>query len=261
MTIKDMAVGASICLGSVVPPYNAARIDLTWMKVNRDNLFMLNEGNLIHAAMDAKEPDSPSRQRRTRGCSFFPNTALFQWLNSAGEGWYKPFGDTDFPPDYVTVSGFLSLFSDLEKSMLVQHRNPIVTPEGFKKDYGLKTGMDCLVSLPSYSQLYPMRADTSDVTYAFEGAKFEVRSSDNDRPKYAWTRTGQSGYIVCTREGSDLPDHFSPCDRLYVYPVIKLKEDAEIEGYNNLFMLRPPEGTSLSIVKESDLEGIWVENI
>lgn len=260
MNINDMNIGDTICFGAVVPYCSATPIDLTWTKVSEDNLFMMNEGRQIRMQMDAKESSSASRTRRTRGCSFFPHTALFQWLNSSGNKWFTPTCDTDAAPDYENINGFLTLFSEFERQAMVEQNIAIVTPDGYKKDFGAKTSAGCLVSLPSYSQLFNIRDDVNESVYLHEGNRLSALSDYESRPKYAWTRSGRGGYVITSgNEYYDNCENAAPCDVYYVFPVIALRPDAEVEGFDRAYTMKAPDGASLSPVEDSELEKIWLE--
>lgn len=253
MTIGDMPIGAELCLGSLVVPFLNVRIDLQWKKAAAENLFLLTNGSSIKLQMDAKEsPESPSRHRRLRGSSFFPQTGLFQWLNGSGAGWFRPCYETDVPPDYADYNGFLTEFSDYERSLLVEQEIQILTPDGFKKEFGNQTTCKCLVSLPSFSQLYQIEEDTQDDEFRCEGQPLCV-----PMPRYAWTRTGSMGYMYASEGLGDYPNRQAyPHDSGYVFPLISLNPSAEVEGFRDLYVPKCPDGKSDNLVEESELEKI-----
>ena len=259
MTINDMPIGAELCLGSLRVPFTEQMLDLSWKKVNIENQFLFDVGSCIRMQMDNREPDSPSRHRRNRGCSFFPQTALFQWLNATGPEWYQPSCETDCPPDYQHYNGFLTEFSDLEKSMLVKQTFTILTPEGFRKEFGPQVECESFVSLPAYSNLYEIREDGYDSNFRCEGGLFAACVDAASRPFWIWTRSATNGYMIHTRDSDYSKDIIAPTDACYVCPLIKLNQDAEVEQFGDLYVPKTPEGSSSGTVNESELEKIWLE--
>lgn len=251
MTIGDLPIGTLLYLGSVVAPYSRAQIDLMWMKVSEDNLFLLNNGGNIAIEMDAKESaNSPSRQRRQRGSSFFPQTALFQWLNGSGHDWFQKCYETDMAPSYVGSCGFLTEFTDLERSVLVEQEIQIRTPEGFKKEFGVQTSCKCLVSLPSFSQVHRIRQGTLDADFLIEGSYLE---SVGYWASNMWTRSAQDGYMIITCGGNDYDRTIAPCETRYVYPIISLNPSAEVDMFNGMCVLKSADDASASPFEDSEL--------
>lgn len=131
---------------------------------------------------DAKEPNNPDSDRQSYGNNKYSVSNINQWLNSDGAAneWYTAQHEYDAAPDYQNKAGFLSEWSESDKSVL-QETNWTTT---LSEDDG--GGVDTFsrkVVLMSTTEL-GLEEDTG-------GSGMDIFNSDGDRATGSryWTRT------------------------------------------------------------------------
>lgn len=131
LNLEDLPIGAKIKLGKHAVN-NESPQDIIWLLagwVQSDAVF-ITEKVIDARAFDGVEDGDPevSESYRLNGDSRYPYSNIHQWLNSSDIDWWKPTHDFDTAPDsqhvdggaqYATRPGFLSNFSEKEKSLLL----------------------------------------------------------------------------------------------------------------------------------------------
>lgn len=247
---KDLPVGSKIYLG-VVPswmnPFGNPDEPLLWTKVSDDGDLIL-VSNIGYDIFDEREPNNPGRDRRARGGNFFPESNIFQYLNSAENDWYAAAHEYDEPPRRyreVQNPGFMTTFSPFEKSLLESMQITCSVPSGFKKKYGHEITINCKVSLPSLSQLGVEREGGTEGR-AWAGLPF-LRAG---RP--IMTRTAAGSGIAAYIPGRCQVRTQSPYQVENLAPVVRLKPDVEIEDapdeYGVFYISDTPLGMTLDSI-------------
>lgn len=247
MIVNDLRLGDSIILGREnASAYAQMEVDLEWMKVSLDNDFIL-VNHARYTYFDTPEPDSPSRDRRRHGNSFYPHSNIRQWLNSSKEDWYTSAHAFDRPPAIMTgalKSGFLSGFTQAELDILCPRTICGNVPRGSIKEFGKQYSVSDLVSLPSLCELAPIQQhsmlpqellDGSTPFTMFERTPRSAFDNPLQRSNIA-TRSSflAHSYIVHTAYGAHYnvyADQSSP-----VFPVIRIKAESPVEGTRSPFI-------------------------
>lgn len=221
MTIADMPVGSTLVMG-VYRQNGSGTVDMEWVKVSSNNEFMNKMGMAME--MDGCEPHAKNRYRRACGSNFYPHMNIHQFLNASGKDWFAPADEGDAPPrTYVEWSGFLDNFTPLEKASLMQQEVTVAVPDGYRREFGDVTKVECLVTVPSASQVVP---NWRDLGFADEGDTFEYIRNPQDVVWYQLlTRTAlHSG--VALKDRSDVKRYSPSAVGYCVHPLIRIRPDA-----------------------------------
>lgn len=243
MLISDMRLGGALCLGRHRPyEYGSlqAPIDLFWIKVSRQNEFMLST-RLRCMCFDEPEPAARSREHRASGSNFYPHSIVHQWLNARQEtGWYVPSHQNDASTYYRSASGFLSSFTDDEYNLLLPRRFIVKTPQGSIRRHGETVEMEALVALPSAIEVTGIAMDSG---YELEGNHFEYLK-DTSLWANSMTRSAVGpGCIVEAYMSGRTTSRKPPSRCLDTRPIIQLKDspiDPECKGNMDYFVISQP---------------------
>lgn len=133
--LSNLPIGAKIKFAKYSVNGETAQ-DITWLIVAKNHsgypsnsITLLTDKIIDLRAMDAREPDNPTLNRNTNGSNDYMLSNIDQWLNSeSGVPWYTARTSYDKPPNnsytlnntgYENRPGFLSNFTDLEKSAII----------------------------------------------------------------------------------------------------------------------------------------------
>lgn len=243
MLISDMRLGGALCLGRHRPyEYGSlqAPVDLLWIKVSRQNEFMLST-RLRCMCFDEPEPAARSREHRASGSNFYPYSIVHQWLNARREtGWYVPSHQNDASTYYRSASGFLSSFTDDEYNLLLPRRFIVKTPQGSIRRHGETVEMEALVALPSAIEVTGIAMDRG---YELEGDHFEYLQNAGLWANSMTRSAVGPGCIVEAFMGSRTTSRRPPSRCLDVRPIIRLKDspiDPECKGHMDYFVISQP---------------------
>ena len=133
LRLENLPIGAKIKFGKHVRT-NETPWDIVWLLVGWDqsNPVFITEKVIDIRAFDGKEPGHPEVEGsyKSMGNSNYSYSNIHQWLNSSDTNWWKATHEFDTPPDsryieggseYADRPGFLSNFSEEEKSLLCEH--------------------------------------------------------------------------------------------------------------------------------------------
>lgn len=244
MKISDLGIGAYLVFGRFPKSGERGTPDLLWRKATNQNGFY-TETNIGRFSADALEPDNESRDRRERGSNFYPQTNIFQMLNSEDEDWYRPQHEADAASEkMMQYPGFLHLFEDWERKMIVPHEIVSVVPAGFKRKFGEQVKSVVKVSIPSKSQLL----GGEDTT---EGTRFDIFELGGAMHSDVLTRTSVgTGLYAVGRNGKLI--NFTPANEVGVCPFIQLDGDSEVEydAVSKVYYTVPPQEYIKAITDE-----------
>lgn len=229
--VSDIPVGELLSLGRALDetPHMGVGAELTWIKMN-DSCDFIAGRPLTSVIFDMAEPENTNKDRRERGVNFFPQSNLFQWLNSEGRGWFKPMTPSDtmsYNPLLNMSCGFLSSFTPHERSMLLPRPYSIVTPSGFKKAFGEVFKTESLVSIPSAKELGICRIDPLQIQE--EGEVMHSRVLERLYRVQAFTRTSIGASIFRVDALKEKIHGVAPCTTSNVFPIIRVNPDCEVE--------------------------------
>lgn len=244
MKISDLAIGDYLMFGRF-PKAGERRVpDLLWRKASSQNGFF-TENPIGKFSADAIEPDNESRDRRERGSNFYPQTNICQMLNSEDEDWYKPQHETDAASErMMKYPGFLHLFEEWERKMIVPHEIVSVVPAGFKRKFGEQVKSVVKVSIPSKSQIF----GGEDTT---EGSRLDIFDLGVGMHPDTLTRSFfGTGLCAIGRSGKLI--NFTPANETGICPLIHLNGDSEVEfdAVNGIYYTIPPQEYIKAITDE-----------
>lgn len=235
MKFKDVSLGSIIRIGTNhAVTVNGSPKPFQWLKVSESGLMIASDSIPSVYQVDRARPLSGETAReRTHGRAFFPDTCLFQFLNSGdgvyrnGKGWYVPTDTSEQGPSYRNQSGFLSWFDPDELKCLIPWQMKIKMPNRLVRRYGEVFTKEVLVGLPSISEL---RVE-SDRDGFEDRRQFECVTEKRVLPLWhsgIATRSiiGESIWAVAAN-GNTAPK--APNDRLNIYPMICLNPDTDLE--------------------------------
>ena len=221
MVFKDLPVGATFYFG-FLPIYQydyrqqkqveTGRKAISWKKTAENELSLCTTSG-INAPFDTGRPGTGSnRQIRSHGHRFFPLSVLNKYLNCADSSW-RTVADGDIAPQTGAMpSGFLSVFSDQEKTYLQKFTMNITVPNGYTRLYGSTAEHEVYVGIPSSAQL---GEDRQLGTFGISHSVYTwLSDSDTLFKQYRGSYCSRSSYGN-TRD--------------LVAPVIRIKDDAPID--------------------------------
>ena len=223
MLVKDMAVGDRLIVGAY-RTFGGDRLqDIAWMKVSQNNDFIA-AAEIDILEFDSQEPQSPGRERRRGGNSFYPLSNIHNFLNAEREEWYEPTHTADQPP-FRLRTGFLKDFEPWERECIEEREIVVAVPEGSKREFGRSVRIRCLVSLPSADELGRLPAsDAEDVIV--EGESFDMNVFSDGFATMTRTGTGPSRILCYQRRRGFYPRSASNME--HISPVIRLKGDVAV---------------------------------
>lgn len=193
------------------------------------------------AAFDAAEPgrerEFPLGLTNEFGSNIYKDSNIHQWLNSDADNWFSPTTDFDMPPradllrykeqPYDTRPGYLSRFSSVFKSALVEKDIPVLTrvaqgklelgyvpakvflPSRTEMNKGNEKGIAEGAPLPIFYDLSTYRARPTDEDLAKHGRTWNppIENDEYDVPHvydpkhgwWYWMRTPSSLYTYLNR--------------------------------------------------------------
>lgn len=235
MKISDIAIGDYLSFGRFPKGLDRRAPELIWCKATSQNGFY-TESSIGRFSADACEPQNESRDRRERGSNFYPQTNICQMLNSVDEDWYRPQHESDAVSEkLMKYPGFLHLFEEWERKMIVPHEIVSIVPAGFKRKFGEQVKTVVKVSIPSKSQIF----GGDDIQ---EGDRFEIFDTGTAFQFDALTRTAcGTGMFAINRIGKVI--NFSPANEIGISPFVQLDGDAEVEydSVNGIYFAIPPQ--------------------
>lgn len=223
MTINDLEIGDIVLFGAIRNKVTDSSLqDIEWIKVDNDNTLTAR-CVIRRMAMDEAEPRSSSRDRRERGCNFFPQSNLFQWLNSAGQSWFVPVDEADEEPVYSDMPGFLSDFDPWELDTIVPHEICVGVPNGYRRKFGSLFRVSCKVSIPAAGEVLCGVSDD----YHVEGELFPYYKEGNFPHVGMWLRTATNSSMACVGGSGDV-SAISPCRRGSVVPMLRIHPETRV---------------------------------
>ncbi len=214
-----------------------------WRKGSALNEFYVEEG-IGRFCADAQEPENESRDRRERGSIFFPQTNICQFLNSPENNWYKPQHDTDTVDNTLKNNpGFLHLFEEWERKLIIPHEVVTAVPAGFKRKYGEKVKTTLNVSMLSRSQILI----SEDLT---EGERLEVFANGATIYDVLTRSAVNTGLYAIDRRGRITNQR--PATECNIVPFLRLNGDYPVEfnPLGNFYYVLPPEEVVKEITNE-----------
>lgn len=228
MKYKDLAVGAKFYLGSFRPPFDNIYNDLVWTKVTESGKAVLVPC-FLRMKFDSCESYRCNRDRANHGWNAYFKSNIHQFLNSDKEDWYTPSHEFD-QVDYSDskTRGFLTCFSEKERSFLVPFQVTQHTPMGSIKLFGRQVTETVLAALPAESEF------NQDAQYREEGDYIPALCSTG--VFMGWTRTPGGGVNKAKYRG-DYSDYGSDLfcnDTRTVCPMIMISDKMPIsDTYDN----------------------------
>lgn len=247
MNIAEIPVGGYLSFGQFLRNGELRPTNLLWRKASEQNEFFVSNG-IGKFYADAQEPENASRCRRERGSNFFPQTNICQFLNSDKDDWFEPQHDTDTVAPYMKKHpGFLRLFEQWEREMIVPQEIVTSVPKGFKRQYGEQAKTLLRISMMSRSQLI----GGDDLT---EGAQLELFATTRTVPLNLLTRSsiGTGLYAI------DFRGHFvnrCPASEYNITPLVRLNGDCAVEFSigDDWYTILPPKEITKAITDELHL--------
>ena len=195
--IYNLPVGAKIKFGKFSSDQsNTAGHPIPWVIVAKghqgyplNSVTLLCEGVIDYLIFDGQERSGDGR--RSYGNPYYKLSNIDQWLNTdvaAGE-WYSHQHELDNPPPYKDKRGFLNLFTDGEKGLIVSTDVHIGIPN---QDGGGYEYISRKIFLPSMIEL---GANPSDISkYGNEGIRWEYFTTSTKMMAKQWRYIQESYY-------------------------------------------------------------------
>ena len=195
--IYNLPVGAKIKFGKFSSDQsNTAGHPIPWVIVAKghqgyplNSVTLLCEGVIDYLIFDGQERSGGGRA--SYGNSYYKLSNIDQWLNTdvaAGE-WYSHQHEFDNPPPYKDKRGFLNLFTDGEKGLIVSTDVHIGIPN---QDGGGYEYISRKIFLPSMIEL---GANPSDISkYGNEGIRWEYFTTSTKMMAKQWRYIRESYY-------------------------------------------------------------------
>ncbi|MBR3740861.1 MAG: hypothetical protein IKN04_10480 [Clostridia bacterium] len=218
MKLKELPVGSKVVFGSYTANSANEPKELIWTKVTDDGKIVL-EPFQVAGSFDSPEHGAVNRDRKAHGYNYFPFANVFQFINSPEASWFHPMHEGD-AARYAMHWGFLASFSSEELSAIRPQEIQVGVPEGSRKQFGRKTKLQCLVTLPSASQY---SADVEDYLQC-EGDLIPLLSDPN--VFRGWTRSGtmDTSHVIAINWDMDNLH----CDRYTnICPMVLLNQELE----------------------------------
>lgn len=230
MKLRDLPLGSRILFGTNLGDEYSARqnYQMSWTKVSMDGLFLC--GTPLDAAIDIPRSNGATIKERTAGRCYFPDTMLYQFLNSKEEWATDETIRKILPWQYSRAkNGFLSWFSESERNVMKQWNMQIIPPKRLQKRLGEVVTVPTMVGLPAIAE-YSVYND--DAPAYLESEKHEVqiqRRSPQSNHQTIHTRSsiGESVYSIGSTSRSPTPK--PPNTQGLAYPVICMDLDVDIE--------------------------------
>lgn len=244
MTIREIPVGEFLSFGQFIRRGSRSTDDIFWRKASSKNEFY-SDGSIGKFCADAQEPENESRDRRERGSNFFPQTNICQFLNSTEKDWFKPQHETDTADTTLkNQPGFLSLFDEWERKLIIPHEITTVVPVGFRRKYGEQVKTTLKVSMLSKSQLF------SNVDQ-YEDEQLELFANGSAPPIDLLTRSAvNTGLVAIDRRGRLVNQ--CPALECNITPFICLDGDYPVEfsSAEGYYYLLPPTEIAKEVTDE-----------
>jgi len=111
--IGELELGAEVRLGGMI-----------WIVKRKSQeceyVTLALKDSLKNMEFDAAEPGNPDEWVSDYGNNIYKLSNIKQWLNKAGENWFKKSHEYDAPPRYAEQTGFLTNFSQTEINKIMQ---------------------------------------------------------------------------------------------------------------------------------------------
>lgn len=246
MTYGELPIGAVVCFGDAeVRSFFQPAVDsiMRWTKASDDGRAIRSDRHFSYMQTDAPRGGSGlTDSHRQCGFNFFPETHLFNYLNSADENW-EDRADGDSRYSSLEIKGFLSRFTSSERNVLQQWTMSTFVPPPFREKYGKVDERLCYVGIPSIYEYMP--EGTYQRSKIGEGTPLTIthymgqpllRSYMGQK---SMSRCGQTGTVVAV----------SPTRDSQITPIISIKSDTKV--------IRRPQGEwYISIVDDEQQEFI-----
>lgn len=240
MVFSEIPAGSSFLFGSIMnrqPNYGTrnrnggVQVDIVkkpmvWKKTMLDGLSVGVEEMGIASFDYPHEATGQNKYVRTHGHRMFFLSSLYKFLNCSDSSWQRVAeGDARPYVDYERTSGFLSRFSDEERSFLMPFSMTTETPTGYTKQYGQSQTKEVLVGIPSASQIGTHR-NAGEFGVVFDRSETWVTDVGTMQMYNSYGST----YRIAGERGRK------------IMPVIKINPDAPVDrDERGRFIIRVPE--------------------
>ncbi|MBQ9613049.1 MAG: hypothetical protein IJV14_10755 [Lachnospiraceae bacterium] len=227
MKYGDLPIGSKILFGRYRENDRGQEKELKWTKVTDDCRTVLVPRQIV-AVFDHCER-GVNQDRMNHGYNFYPYSNIDQYLNSRNYEWFVPkhSGDTVYYHE-ARRPGFLHFFMPEEiKQIAIQHIT-VASPKGSKKEFGEKTEIDRLVTIPSASQFG--WGGVNDIQRE-EGERIDLLSDST--VFHGVTRTGSTDSChILARDWRSLRPQFcsgydTVCPMIILSPNVEVVQTAE----------------------------------
>lgn len=239
MKLRELPMGSRIMFGSDKSTDYAAdrKASMIWRKVSNDGLLLMELS--IDAKVDLPHPDGATVKERTTGSCYFPDTLLFKFLN-ASDTWASDETVRTMIPwqNHYAEKGFLSWFSETERSVMKQWDMPIIPPKRLRKKLGDVVNIPTLVGIPAIGE-YAVNNDDSELYRNSEDHEVRiVRRHPRDVNQVVHTRSSVGESICSIGSSSRSATPKAPNVDALVYPIICLDTDLQVERAMDVWGMR-----------------------
>lgn len=242
MKFKEIEIGSFVRFGTDPhrPAYGGGLLPMHWRKVSNDGLMIADQNADPYVnSVDYPRPISGRTVReREAGTAFFPESALFQYLNSEhgvfvdGVEWFTPRDHDECAPTWNHQTGFLSRFDSDELKLLRPWTMKIQTPQRLTRRYGKVYEKECLVGLPSISE-FLVYTDHEGYRERYESERVSEQTPIPNYHRGIATRSciGESVFAITANNSVGAR---SPSGGMSIYPMVRIDPDVDVTLFDRV---------------------------